>query len=124
MRWRLGCVPELRVIALVTTLSARHRRILSGLSHEDLLWEIPGQPYFTQFNERTGKQTRVRVDTLEEMEQLGLIRRHRQSLAAHKLDFWEITAQGREALDLFSTDRKTASSDRPASTSRQNRKSA
>jgi hypothetical protein len=124
MRWRLGCVPELRVIALVTTLSARHRRILSGLSHEDLLWEVPGQPYFTQFNERTGKQTRVRVDTLEEMEQLGLIRRHRQSLAAHKLDFWEITAQGREALDLFSTDRKTASSDRPASTSRQNRKSA
>ena len=117
-------MPKLRVTVLVTTLSARHRRILYGLSHEDLLWEIPGQPYFTQFNERTGKQTRVRVDTLEQMEQLGLIRRHRQSQAAHKLDFWEITAQGREALDMFSTDRKTASSDRPASTSRQNRKSA
>jgi hypothetical protein len=117
-------VPKLRVTVLVTTLSARHRRILSGLSHEDLLWEIPGQPYFTQFNERTGKQTRVRVDTLEQMEQLGLIRRYRQSLAAHKLDFWEITVQGREALDMFSTDRKTASSDHPASTSRQNRKSA
>jgi hypothetical protein len=115
---------KIEVTALVTALSARHRRILSGLSHEDLLWEIPGQPYFTQFNERTGKQTRVRIDTLEQMEQLGLISRHRQSLAAHKLDFWEITAQGREALDMFSTDRKTASSDRPASTSRQNRKSA
>ena len=124
MRWRLGGVPKLMVTALVTTLSARHRRILSGLSHEDLLWEVPGQPYFTQFNERTGKQTRVRVDTLEQMEQLGLIRRHRQSLAAHKLDFWEITAQGREALDVFSTDRKTASSDRPASASPQDRKSA
>lgn len=115
-------MPKLRVTVLVTTLSARHRRILSGLSHEDLLWEIPGQPYFTQFNERTGKQTRVHVDTLEQMEELGLIRRHRQSLSAHKLDFWEITAQGREALTV--TDRKTASSDRPASTSRQNRKSA
>jgi hypothetical protein len=122
IRRGLGCVPKLRETALVTTLSARHRRILSGLSHEDLLWEIPGQPYFTQFNERTGKQTRVRIDTLEQLEQLGLIRRQRQSLAAHKLDFWEITAQGREALDVFSTDRKTPSSDRPASP--QDRKSA
>jgi hypothetical protein len=112
------------VTVLVTTLSARHRRILSGLSHEDLLWEIPGQPYFTQFNERTGKQSRVRVDTLEQMEQLGLIRRYRQSLAAHKLDFWEITAQGREVLNISSADRKTPSSDRPASTSPQDRKSA
>src|ERR1017187_1603597 len=117
-------VPKLRVTVLVTTLSARHRRILSGLSHEDLLWEIPGQPYFTQFNERTGKQSRVRVDTLEQMEQLGLIRRYRQSLAAHKLDFWEITAQGREVLNISSADRKTPSSDRPASTSPQDRKSA
>ena len=117
-------MPKLRVTVLVTTLSARHRRILSGLSHEDLLWEIPGQPYFTQFNERTGKQTRVRVDTLEQMEQLGLIRRHRQSLSAHKLDFWEITAQGREALSVFSSDRKTASSDRPAAAPPQDRKSA
>jgi hypothetical protein len=118
------CVPKLRVIVLATTLSARHRRILSGLSHEDLLWEIPGQPYFTQFNERTGKQTRVRVDTLEEMEQLGLIRRYRQSLSAHKLDFWEITVQGREALSLCSADRKTPASDRPAATSARHRKSA
>jgi len=110
--------------ALVTTLSARHRRILSGLSHEDLLWEIPGQPYFTQFNERTGKQTRVRVDILEQMEELGLIRRHRQSLAAHKLDFWEITSLGREAVSTFAADRKTPTSDHPALTSRQNRKSA
>src|ERR1039457_1650480 len=117
-------VPNWRVTVLVTTLSARHRRILSGLSHEDLLWEIPGQPYFTQFNERTGKQSRVRVDTLEQMEQLGLIRRYRQSLAAHKLDFWEITAQGREVLNISSADRKTPSSDRPASTSPQDRKSA
>src|SRR5882762_4638805 len=114
----LRSVPELRVTVLATSLSARHRRILIGLSHEDLLWEIPGQPYFTQFNERTGKQTRVRIDTLEEMEQMGLIRRCRQSLSAHKLDFWEITSQGREALS-FSTDRKTPSSDRPALTSRQ-----
>ena len=36
----------------------------------------------------------------------------------------EITAQGREALDISSTDRKTPSSDRPASTSPQDRKSA
>jgi hypothetical protein len=124
MRGRHGYVPELRVTALVTTLSARHRRILSGLSHEDLLWEIPGQPYFTQFNERTGKQTRVRVDILDQMEQLGLIRRHRQSLSAHKLDFWEITPQGREALSLSSADRKTPTSDRPASASPPDRKSA
>ncbi len=124
IRRRLRYVPKLRVTVLVTTLSARHRRILSGLSHEDLLWEIPGQPYFTQFNERTGKQSRVRVDTLEQMEELGLIRRHRQSLSAHKLDFWEITAQGREALSLLSADRKTPLSDRPAAAAPQDRKSA
>ncbi len=117
-------MPKLGVTVLVTTLSARHRRILSGLSHEDLLWEIPGQPYFTQFNERTGKQSRVHVDTLEQMEELGLIRRYRQSLSAHKLDFWEITAQGREALTVSSADRKTPSSDRPATASRRDRKSA
>jgi len=117
-------VAELVVIVLVTSLSARHRRILSGLSHEDLLWEIPGQPYFTQFNERTGKQSRVRVDTLDQMEQLGLIRRQRQSLSAHKLDFWEITPQGREALSVLSADRKTPASDRPAVAAPQDRKSA
>jgi|SRR5579871_598764 len=117
-------VPKLRVIALVTTLTARHRRILSGLSHDDLLWEVPGQPYFTQFNERTGKQIRVRVETLEQMEELGLIRRNRQSQSAHKLDFWEITALGRETLQMFAADRKTASSDRAASAMPRNRKSA
>jgi len=112
------------VTALATTLTARNRRILSGLAHEDLLWEVPGQPYFTQFNERTGKQMRVRVETLEQMEQQGLIRRQRQTRAAHKLDFWEITAQGREMVSRFAADRKMASSDRPASTSPRARKSA
>ncbi len=108
-----------------TTLSARNRRILTGLAHEDLLWEVPGQPYFTQFNERTGKQVRVRVEALEQMEQMGLIRRQRQTRSAHKLDFWEITAQGRELVGRFAADRKMASSDRPAaSVSSRDRKSA
>jgi predicted transcriptional regulator len=110
---------------LATTLSARNRRILTGLAHEDLLWEVPGQPYFTQFNERTGKQVRVRLETLEQMEQMGLIRRQRQTRSAHKLDFWEITAQGRELVSRFASDRKMASSDRPAaSASPRARKSA
>lgn len=108
---------------MATPLNARQRRILTGLSHDDLLWEIAGQPYFTQFNERTGKQTRVRVDTLEEMEQLGLICHRRQSVSAHKLDFWEITPSGREVLSEYYTDRKTPSSDHPLSSSSR-RKSA
>jgi len=112
------------VAALVTTLSARHRRILTGLSHEDLLWEVPGQPYFTQFNERTGKQARVRIDALEQLEQLGFIRRHRQSQSAHKLDFWEITPQGRELVRTFAADRKTATSDRPSQSGTRDRKLA
>jgi len=91
---------------LANVLNPRLRRILSGLSHDDLLWEVPGQPYFTQFNERTGKQARVHIDTLAQMEQMGLIRRHRQSESAHRLDFWEITAEGRETVQ----DRKTAAS--------------
>jgi hypothetical protein len=110
-------VPELVVIVLGTTINARHRRILNGLSHDDLLWEVPGQPYFTQFNERTGKQTRVRLEILDQMEEAGWIRRQRQSLAAHKLDFWEITNQGREALTVSVGDRKTPASDRAHSSS-------
>jgi DNA-binding HxlR family transcriptional regulator len=117
-------VPKLSVAALLTPLSARHRRILTGLSHEDLLWEVPGQLYFTQYNERTGKQARVRVDTLEQLEQQGLIRRQRQSQSAHKLDFFEITPQGREVVKTFAADRKSASSDRPTAARARDRKSA
>ncbi len=102
---------------MATILSARHRRILNGLSHDDLVWEVPGQPYFTQFNERTGKQARVRLEILEEMEQAGWIRRCRQSVAAHKLDFWDITNQGREAVSLAVGGRKTPASDRVPSPS-------
>lgn len=109
---------------MVTTLNARHRRILSSLSHDDLLWEVPGQPYFTQFNERTEKQIRVRVDILEQLEALGLIRRQRQSQSAHKLDFWEITAHGREVVRDFAASRKTATSDHPVPALRRSRKSA
>ena len=109
---------------MTTTLSARDRRILTGLSHEDLLWEVPGQPYFTQFNERTGKQVRARVEILEKLEQQGLIRRHRQSQSAHQLDFYEITPHGRELVRTFAADRKSASSDRPAAARARDRKLA
>jgi hypothetical protein len=94
----------------VTAITLRQRRILKGLSHQDLLWELPGQSYFTQFNERTGKQVRVRVSALEQMAQMGLIRR--QTGSAQHLDFWEITAEGLEV--LYGSDamaRKAASHD-------------
>ncbi len=79
----------------------RHQRILAGLHTGDLLWEVPAQPYFTQYNERTGRQNRVHNDVLVEMERFGWIQRVSQDPSAHKLDFWEITREGCTLMEAF-----------------------
>ena len=79
-------------------LPPRQRRLLLRLAAGDLLWEVPGEKYFTQFNERTDRQIHVHPPVLEPLELAHLVRRHRQPESAHKLDSWEITDQGRAAL--------------------------
>ncbi len=97
-------VAESNQIRKLPTL--RQQRILAGLHTGDLLWEVPAQPYFTQYNERTGRQNRVHKDVLVEMERFGWIQRFSQDPSAHKLDFWEITAEGRRLLEAFLSHRK------------------
>jgi len=92
----------------VPTVNARHRRILTRLSCGDFLWEIPGQLYFAQYNDRTGRQIRVHLGTLEQMESLGLIERVRQVPSDHKLDFWQITDQGRQFLAAGQSNRDSS----------------
>jgi len=84
----------------------RQERILAGLHTGDLLWEVPAQPYFTQYNERTGRQKRIHKDVLLEMERFGWIQRFSQDPSAHKLDFWGITAEGRRLLEASLSHRK------------------
>jgi hypothetical protein len=68
------------------------------LAADDLLWEVLGEKYFTQFNEKTGRQIHVHPPVLEPLESAHFLRRHHQPETEHKLDFWEITDQGRAAL--------------------------
>ena len=89
--------------------TARHQRILTSLRQGDLLWEVPGQPYFTQYNERTGKHARVHLSVLEAMEEAGWIRRVSEEPSAHKLDFWQVTPEGRHVAGQFPVERKSHS---------------
>ena len=59
-------VAELRMMKEVYALSPRQRRILAGLTRGDLIWEVPDKSYFTQFNEATGRDGRLRLDELRQ----------------------------------------------------------
>ena len=76
-------------------LTPRQRRILIRLAAGDFLWEVAGEKYFTQFEEKTGRQLRVHPPALQPLESADLIVRRRQPEAARRLDYWEITEQGR-----------------------------
>jgi hypothetical protein len=91
-------VAELRMMKEVYALSPRQRRILAGLTRGDLIWEVPDKSYFTQFNEATGRDGRLRLDELLQMQESGWIRRVSQG--PNRLDHWEITAEGQDVLDV------------------------
>ena len=62
----------------------------------DLVWEVPQESYFNQFNEASGHQSRVPLRDLIAMQERGWIRRVPQG--SQRCDYWEITHQGREAI--------------------------
>ena len=79
---------------LMIRLTPRQRQILLRLAGGDLVWEVAGENYFTQFNERTDKQIHIRQPVMLPLESAQLVRRHHQPESAHKLDYWEITEEG------------------------------
>ena len=94
---------ELKVVKERNALSSRQRRILAGLARGDLIWEVADKAYFTQFNEATARDGRIRLDELLQMQERGWIRRVSQG--AHRLDHWEITDEGRNVVSFAATGR-------------------
>ena len=80
----------------MNTPSPRQKRVLSGLMRGDLVWEVPQESYFAQFEEASGHQSRVPLKVLLEMQEHGWIRRVPQG--PQRCDYWEITDEGREAI--------------------------
>jgi len=72
------------------------KRILSGLKRGDLVWEVPQESYFVQFEEASGRQNRVPLKVLLEMGEHGWIRCVPQG--PQRCDYWEITDAGRDAI--------------------------
>lgn len=79
--------------------TTRQKRILEGLLNGDLVWEIPDADAFAQFNERTGREMRIGRAVLEAMEASGWVERVRQQPESHKLDFWQLTPEGRAQVE-------------------------
>ena len=82
----------------VIELTPRQRRILIRLAAGDFLWEVADEAYFTQYDDRTGRQLHVHHPALLPLESANLIHRRREPEAARRLDHWDITEQGRAAL--------------------------
>jgi hypothetical protein len=83
------------------TITGLQKRILSALMRDDLVWEVAGSDYFTQFNEKTAKQTRIRLSDLDALQELGWVERVWHDPASHKLDYWQLTPAGRTAVESF-----------------------
>jgi hypothetical protein len=66
------------------------------MSEIHTVFEVPQQSYFTQFNESSGRQRRISLVELTEIEHRGWARR--VSPGAQQCDHWEITDPGRAAL--------------------------
>ena len=80
----------------VNTPRPRQKRILSSLVQGDLIWEVPEESYYTQYNEGAGGSRLLRLGELLEMQEGGWIRRVSQG--PQRLDHWEITDEGREVI--------------------------
>jgi len=80
----------------VSAPNARQRRILSDLARGDPVFEVPQESYYTQFTESSGRQRRVLLGELVEMQERGWIRR--VAPGSGRCDHWEISDAGQEAI--------------------------
>jgi DNA-binding MarR family transcriptional regulator len=61
----------------------------------DLIWEVLDKRHRSIYNEKRGRDLRVAMAIVDEMEAQGWIRKQPNPNAA-RLDGWELTEQGRE----------------------------
>ena len=74
--------------------TGRQLRIIRNLIAKNQIWETVGREYFTQFDESTERDIRIRPSELQQMEICGWIRRLRHPQAHQRLDYYELTAEG------------------------------
>ena len=70
--------------------TARQRRILANLKDSNLIWEVVGQRFFLQFDNRTEREIRIRPGELDEMSNLGWIRLVQSPKAEQRLDRYDL----------------------------------
>lgn len=75
-------------------LTAREVRIIRNLIANNVIWEAVGRNYFTQFDESSGREIRIRLAELQRMEGCGWIRLVHPPKAAQRLDHYQITPHG------------------------------
>lgn len=54
--------------------TVRHRRILGNLKSGNLIWEVVGRKYFSQFDSRSDRELRIQPEDLEAMANMGWVR--------------------------------------------------
>ena len=77
--------------------TAVQRRILRSMEQGNPIWEIADKFYCTFYNEKAGRDQRVRRQGVQQMEAFGWIRRV-PNPSPNRLDSWQITDKGRAAL--------------------------
>jgi len=86
----------------------QQRRILILMGHDNRIWEVVGKSYRSIYNDKLKRDQRVPDRLVQEMEQQGRIRRI-DNPSAQRLDGWELTGQGREAVTRFKTRKRKGS---------------
>ena len=89
-------------------LRRAQRQILQLLAPGDYLWEIADDAdHYTVYNEKHGRDQRVRAALVTSLAEHGWIRK-RPNPQADRLDSWEITPEGRALLPTPKRRRRTS----------------
>ena len=78
------------------------------MGHDDRIWEVVRKSYRSIYNDKLKRNQRVPHRLVQEMERQGWIRRI-DNPSAQRLDGWELTEQGREAVTRFKTRKRKGS---------------
>ena len=70
--------------------TARQRRILGNLKSGNLIWEVVGRKYFSQFDDRSDRELHIRAEDLREMIDTGWIRLVQLPRSEQRLNRYEL----------------------------------
>lgn len=70
--------------------SAQQRRILTNLREGNLIWEVTGRKYFSQFDNRSNRELHIQPQDLDEMANVGWIRLVKLPRAEQRLNRYEL----------------------------------